>query len=706
MADFYEKLAAHVDRIRTPGYSERIYRDECVFSFDTPKSKGGLYICLNTFLGFGQKHVKWHYTKTGNAVYLHLKTMKVEIQDKASSDQGKKYEYEHYSSLVILPDFDEIPVPDSDLPEKVQLSIALVLSSDLDTEDYDYEELVRTVNDAPKPVSKYSNTLTQLNNGVKVPRWGWRCEKCCLVENLWLNLTDGSILCGPKRYKDSGGYNHALEHFQETGYPLVVKLCTITSDSADVYSYDENSMVIDGNLSKHLEHFGIEIANMRTTDKTTHELKDEMTQQSGEWAVIQETGHNLERLYGPGYTGLENLGNSCYMNAVMQVVMSIPDFKQKYYDKADQIFEQAPPDPAEDFTVQMTKLAVGILSGNYSKKPNQSDTSLKDTMEVRGIRPQMFKAAVSKNHTEFSTRRQQDAQEFFLHLLELVEKNSRNEMDPSNCFKFEVEERVECTASGKVRYTHCVDWCLALPVPLERAINQSDVDRHNSVITELLKMGAKITGDVSIKPKIPFKACLEAFNTVEAIDDFYSTAANTKVTARKTTKLRTFPDYLTIQLKKFTTDEQGTPMKLDVEVLIPDELDLKFLRGHGLQPGEELLPEIKQFGPPTQSVSTEVQNADENEMETSSLSQIRDGPEKYELMAFISHMGQSTFMGHYVCHIVKDGKWVIFNDNMVCVSGRPPKEFGYLYIYRRTPDNAEELTMKRPRMDTAPSSVI
>ncbi|XP_037566962.2 ubiquitin carboxyl-terminal hydrolase 5-like [Dermacentor silvarum] len=471
---------------------------------------------------------------------------------------------------------------------------------------------------------------------------------------------------------------------------------------SDVYSYDEDRMVIDGNLTKHLEHFGIEIAKMRTTDKTMCKPEDEITEQSGEWAVIQETGHNLERLYGPGYTGLENLGNSCYMNAVMQVIMSIPDFKQKYYDKADQIFEQAPPNPAEDFTVQMTKLAVGILSGDYSKKPNQSDASSKDTMEVHGIRPQMFKAAVSKNHAEFSTILQQDAQEFFLYLLELVEKNSCNGMDPSNCFKFEVEERVECTASGKVHYTQCIDWCLALPVPLESAINQSDVDRHNSMINKLLKMGAKITDNVSIKPKVPFEACLEAFKTVEVIDDFYSTAVNTKVTARKSTKLRTFPDYLMIQLKKFTMDEQGTPMKLDAEVLIPDELDLKLLRGHGLQPGEELLPETKQFGPSTQSVSAEVQNADESEMETSSGTQIGDGPEKYELVAFISHMGQSTLMGHYVCHILKNGKWVIFNDNMVAVSGRPPKEFGYLYIYRRTPDAAgEELPLKQPRMDTA-----
>jgi len=30
-----------------------------------------------------------------------------------------------------------------------------------------------------------------------------------------------------------------------------------------------------------------------------------------------------------------------------------------------------------------------------------------------------------------------------------------------------------------------------------------------------------------------------------------------------------------------------------------------------------------------------------------------DGPGKYSLLGFISHMGNSTFSGHYVCHIKK-----------------------------------------------------
>lgn len=54
---------------------------------------------------------------------------------------------------------------------------------------------------------------------------------------------------------------------------------------------------------------------------------------------------------------------------------------------------------------------------------------------------------------------------------------------------------------------------------------------------------------------------------------------------------------------------------------------------------------------------------------------------EYRLKAFISHMGTSSQVGHYVCHIQHNGKWVIYNDGKVAISQNPPKELGYLYLY-------------------------
>lgn len=46
-------------------------------------------------------------------------------------------------------------------------------------------------------------------------------------------------------------------------------------------------------------------------------------------------------------------------------------------------------------------------------------------------------------------------------------------------------------------------------------------------------------------------------------------------------------------------------------------------------------------------------------------------------------MGTSIMVGHYVVHILKEGRWVIFNDDKVALSENPPKDLGYLYLYER-----------------------
>lgn len=56
---------------------------------------------------------------------------------------------------------------------------------------------------------------------------------------------------------------------------------------------------------------------------------------------------------------------------------------------------------------------------------------------------------------------------------------------------------------------------------------------------------------------------------------------------------------------------------------------------------------------------------------------------EYQLLAFVSHMGTSTQSGHYVAHVQKDDRWVIFNDCKVALSGDPPKDMGYLYFFQR-----------------------
>lgn len=811
--------------IRVPKPGDRVHKDECALSFASPETEGGLFVCMNTFLGFGSQYVDRHYARTGQRAYLHItRTRKAKKEDDSNSASGhppKKKptrlaigieggfdvdqdQYEEEIKVVILPDRQEVTSEDlATMPDVVRERVSLSMAGIMAADSVSHTLQVQQWDGEVRQESKHAADLKQLDNGVKIPPSGWRCEVCDLQENIWMNLTDGKVLCGRRYFDGSGGNNHALHHFKETGYPLAVKLGTITPDGADVYSYDEDDMVLDPKLPEHLSHFGIDMMTMEKTERTMTELEIAVNQRLGEWEVIQESGTTLRPLFGPGLTGMKNMGNSCYLNSVMQVLFTVPDFQSKYVSNIDKIIEEAPSDPSQDFKTQVAKLGYGLLSGDYSKPaPDTSDEN--GASEPRGdqigIAPQMFKALVGRGHPEFSTNRQQDAQEFLLHFINMVERNCRSGPNPSEAFRFLVEERIVCEQSQKAKYTQRVDYIVQLPVPMDQATNTEELQEAE----RQREMGDTMS---TVRAQIPFTACMAALTEPEVLTDFWSSAVQAKTTATKTMRFASFPDYLVIQIKKFTFGLDWVPKKLDVSIDVPDTLDLSALRATGQQPGEELLPEVAppplmtpdvevkapvlddstvsqlcEMGfpleacrkavyytgntgidaamnwvighmndpdfsaplvlpgcssgagtTPTESLSeehlatiismgfsrdqaTKALRATSNaldravdwifshvdDLESMDVSEggrsaaeseggrdpppgprVRDGPGRYELFAFISHMGTSTMCGHYVCHIKKDQQWVIFNDQKVCASEKPPKDLGYLYFYRR-----------------------
>lgn len=64
-----------------------------------------------------------------------------------------------------------------------------------------------------------------------------------------------------------------------------------------------------------------------------------------------------------------------------------------------------------------------------------------DEYYQEGVRPQMLKTMVGKDHLEFSTGQQQDAREYLDHILSFMQKGEKKAhgSDPCKAFEFEFE---------------------------------------------------------------------------------------------------------------------------------------------------------------------------------------------------------------------------------------------------------------------------
>ena len=63
----------------------------------------------------------------------------------------------------------------------------------------------------------------------------------------------------------------------------------------------------------YISMLGINVAVMEKTEKSMVELEIDVNKEY-EFSTITESGAQLVPIYGPGYTGMKNLGNTCYMN--------------------------------------------------------------------------------------------------------------------------------------------------------------------------------------------------------------------------------------------------------------------------------------------------------------------------------------------------------------------------------------------------------
>ena len=404
-----------------------------------------------------------------------------------------------------------------------------------------------------------------------------KCYACDLKENLWLCLTCGNLGCGRAQFGGVGGNSHALSHGSETFHSVAVKLGSLTADgNADIYCYACNDEKIDPELATHLAHWGINIADRQKTEKSLTEMQIE---QNLKWdfSMTTEDGKELTPLFGPGFTGLKNIGNTCYMASVVQALFAMPEYAERYNRPNDPLPEVEK--PAEDLETQLRKMADGLLSGRYSK-PDSDVIASEHSPEVpyqKGLLPAMLKHLVGRGHPEFSTMRQQDAFELLLHLMKLITRSQHSTplRNPVDAFKFAMEQRLQCLSCKKVRYRSDEQDNISVPVPIRRKAKES---RSNS-----------INGEEEEFEPVTLKECLDQFTAAEIVE-LQCSGCGSKDGFSKRTMFKTVPTILAVNARRFEI-VNWLPTKQDVPVIVDDGLvSFDEYMSPGKTETEELLP--------------------------------------------------------------------------------------------------------------------
>jgi ubiquitin carboxyl-terminal hydrolase 5/13 len=69
---------------------------------------------------------------------------------------------------------------------------------------------------------------------------------------------------------------------------------------------------------------GISVSRQKKTEKTVTELNIDINLNFSLSLLVEKGNEKSKQMYGPTYTGMNNIGCSCYLNSVVQVLNSLP----------------------------------------------------------------------------------------------------------------------------------------------------------------------------------------------------------------------------------------------------------------------------------------------------------------------------------------------------------------------------------------------
>lgn len=485
-----EMAEAVLENVNVPAV---VSKDECIYCFESPYNeplalnaspKHSLNICLNCFQATCNRHVPLHTRVTEYACdtihsnYLTIAKVEKPKQENVEENNNNKKiklqvietsEDDTHNTIWGLQRFNGENVPrtvllkstDSDISSTALEKIEKILKAK--SQDFEDKKNSWVLEISTCPHTENFQIPSKPENTVNLNQ----CSSCDLTQNLWLCLHCGNIGCGREQI-GIDGHSHALDHYRSNNnHPLAIKLGSLSSSTYDLYCYacdDETRFPDNVNLGSALQIYGINIQEKIADEKTLVQLQVEQNE-NWQFRMVDSSGKEFEKLsasknYG---CGLINLGNSCYLNSVIQSLVNggVPNWSLDFLGSKfplDVVY------PDNNLKCQWIKL-LNAMKCEPELYPN-------------GIKPTTFKKCIGQNHQEFSSNRQQDAMEFLTFLLDLLDKkffssSSSGIPNPNDLVRFMMEDRLQCNICGKVKYSY--EPTEAIQIPLEENDEPQDM---------------------------------------------------------------------------------------------------------------------------------------------------------------------------------------------------------------------------------------
>jgi ubiquitin carboxyl-terminal hydrolase 5/13 len=565
-----------------------VWKDECAKCFINQKSPEGVNLCVKCLTGGCDYHSQLHYKQSKHPIVLNFKTV---LKEKKPEDI--KPEQKEITKIAIGKpggiDFSD---------EEWELWTELrCLECNKNVDGAQYKGIIDSIIKSESASMKGSlqaweleikpcahvETLVPTTNEQLTPEKLQHCRDCDLSTNLWMCLFCGYLGCGRKNYDGTGGNGHAKLHHTSTGHTCVVKQGTITPDGqASVYCYGCDEDIADPKIAQHLSHFGVNIQRLEKTEKSIAEMTLTLNMNLVLSSVIEE-GRQLIPLFGAGFTGMQNLGNSCYMNSIVQILFSLPEFRERYYEQGLKHLEECTKFSPECFICQFSKVGSGVWSGKYSKpidpkKPTEIiENQPAPSPYQDGVRPFMFKLLVGKGHLEFSSERQQDAVEYLKHLFTYIQKIEKplGWTDITKIFNFKQVNKLSCQICGgyKLREQDSSD----LRIPIVNSAKSRVVINPSTMKEESVAIA-------------DFTDCLHAMQNDEVTAFCPKCQTNTLFT--KKAYIKNWPKYLTVVAQRIKYE--NWVIKKDItEINVDPVVDFSFFKQ---PPKTELEFELQEDG--------------------------------------------------------------------------------------------------------------